>query len=60
MRDPPLGPSVELPIGPRNAALGARTACEFRHWDLWWSSQWGHETVHWAQEPHAMSAAGTF
>eukprot|EP00959_Pyramimonas_sp_CCMP1952_P339585 7111911-Pyramimonas_sp.AAC.1 len=26
-----------LPMGPRNTALGAGTACEFRHWDLRWS-----------------------
>ena len=43
MRAPPLGPSVELPMGPRNAALGEGTACELRHWDLWWSSLRGHE-----------------
>ena len=56
MRVPPLGPSVELPMGPRNAVLGAGDACEFRHWDLRWGSLWGHETLHWAQETHASSA----
>ena len=56
MRVPPLGPSVELPMGPRNVVLGARDAYEFRHWDLRWSSLWGHETLHWAQETHASSA----
>eukprot|EP00959_Pyramimonas_sp_CCMP1952_P199446 4171661-Pyramimonas_sp.AAC.1 len=28
----PLGPSIELPLGPRNAAPGAGTACGLRHW----------------------------
>ena len=56
MRVPPLGPSVELPMGSRNDALGAGDACEFRHWDLRWISLWGHETMHWAQETHASSA----
>eukprot|EP00959_Pyramimonas_sp_CCMP1952_P168780 3526261-Pyramimonas_sp.AAC.1 len=30
MRTPPLGPSVELPLGPRNAVLGGGDACECR------------------------------
>eukprot|EP00959_Pyramimonas_sp_CCMP1952_P222430 4649889-Pyramimonas_sp.AAC.1 len=34
MRTPPLGPSVELPTGPRNAVLGEGGACEQRHWGL--------------------------
>eukprot|EP00959_Pyramimonas_sp_CCMP1952_P196062 4099241-Pyramimonas_sp.AAC.1 len=59
MRVPPLGPSIELPTGPRNAVLGAGTACEFCHWDLRWSSLWGHEALHWAQEPRSRSAAET-
>ena len=39
-------------MGPRNVVLGvpkqrhaeAGTPCELRHWDLRWSSLWGHET----------------
>eukprot|EP00959_Pyramimonas_sp_CCMP1952_P177841 3716921-Pyramimonas_sp.AAC.1 len=34
VRTPPLGPSVELPLGPRSSALGAGTACEHPHWGL--------------------------
>eukprot|EP00959_Pyramimonas_sp_CCMP1952_P416232 8720811-Pyramimonas_sp.AAC.1 len=33
-RTAPLGPSVEIPTGPRNAVLGGGDACELRHWDL--------------------------
>eukprot|EP00959_Pyramimonas_sp_CCMP1952_P065150 1360124-Pyramimonas_sp.AAC.1 len=32
MRAPPLWPAVELPVGPRNAALGGGTACGHPHW----------------------------
>ena len=53
MRAAALGPSVELPVGPRNAVLGGADACEFRHWDRRWSSLWGHETLPWVGEPHA-------
>eukprot|EP00959_Pyramimonas_sp_CCMP1952_P328571 6878932-Pyramimonas_sp.AAC.3 len=31
MRPAPLGPSVELPMGLRSAALGGRTACGLCH-----------------------------
>eukprot|EP00959_Pyramimonas_sp_CCMP1952_P280486 5863022-Pyramimonas_sp.AAC.1 len=31
MRTPPLGPSVELPMGPRNTVVGGGDACEHRH-----------------------------
>eukprot|EP00959_Pyramimonas_sp_CCMP1952_P261823 5474956-Pyramimonas_sp.AAC.1 len=31
----PLGHSVELPLGPRNAELGGGSACELRRWNLW-------------------------
>eukprot|EP00959_Pyramimonas_sp_CCMP1952_P324574 6793715-Pyramimonas_sp.AAC.1 len=34
MRTPPLGLSVELPMGPRSAALGGRNAYEDRLWDI--------------------------
>eukprot|EP00959_Pyramimonas_sp_CCMP1952_P140690 2944178-Pyramimonas_sp.AAC.1 len=34
MQPAPLGPSVELPIGPRSAVLGGGGACNLRHWDL--------------------------
>ena len=44
----PLGPSVELPKGPRHVwgvfQSGRGAACEVCHWDLRWSSLWGHET----------------
>jgi len=47
MRTSPLGPSVELPMGPRNARgvcrNGRGDACGHLHWGLRWSSQWGHE-----------------
>eukprot|EP00959_Pyramimonas_sp_CCMP1952_P369121 7731906-Pyramimonas_sp.AAC.1 len=36
MRSAPLEPSVELPMGPRGAALGGETACALRPWDLLW------------------------
>eukprot|EP00959_Pyramimonas_sp_CCMP1952_P304287 6368411-Pyramimonas_sp.AAC.1 len=39
----PLGPSVELPTGPRIATLGGGNACECSHWDLRRSSFWSHE-----------------
>eukprot|EP00959_Pyramimonas_sp_CCMP1952_P363222 7606307-Pyramimonas_sp.AAC.1 len=38
MRAAPLGPSVELPMGPRNAVLGGGDACGLRYWDRQWSS----------------------
>ena len=44
MRPPSLGPSVELPMGLRNAALGEGTACDPPQWGLRRSSLWGHET----------------
>ena len=59
MRTAPLGPSVELPLGPRNAVLGGGDACGLRHWDLRWSSLWGHETLSWMGETHANCATGT-
>eukprot|EP00959_Pyramimonas_sp_CCMP1952_P231792 4844439-Pyramimonas_sp.AAC.1 len=60
MRAVPLGPSVELPMGPRSAALGGGTACGLCHWDLRWSSLWGHEALPWVGELHAGCATGTF
>ena len=60
MRTAPLGPSVEPPIRPRNVVLGKGDACELRHWDLRWSSLWGHETLYWVGETHANCATGTF
>eukprot|EP00959_Pyramimonas_sp_CCMP1952_P209941 4392601-Pyramimonas_sp.AAC.1 len=59
MRTAPLGHSLELPLGPPNAVLGGGTACGLRHWDLWWSSLWGHEALYWVGEPHAHCATGT-
>eukprot|EP00959_Pyramimonas_sp_CCMP1952_P405017 8488426-Pyramimonas_sp.AAC.1 len=42
MRTSPLGPSVELPMGPQNAVLGGADACERCHWGLRYSSLLGH------------------
>eukprot|EP00959_Pyramimonas_sp_CCMP1952_P163012 3407772-Pyramimonas_sp.AAC.1 len=36
MRVVPLGPSVGLPMGPRNVVLGGGDACGRSHWDLRW------------------------
>eukprot|EP00959_Pyramimonas_sp_CCMP1952_P395283 8282496-Pyramimonas_sp.AAC.1 len=47
MRTPPLGPSVELPKGLRNAALR-------------WSPLWGYETLPWVGEPHADTPTAAF
>eukprot|EP00959_Pyramimonas_sp_CCMP1952_P187181 3914233-Pyramimonas_sp.AAC.1 len=44
MRAPPLRPSVELPMGPRHAAVGGGNACE--HPGLQWSTLWGHEKLY--------------
>eukprot|EP00959_Pyramimonas_sp_CCMP1952_P176440 3687317-Pyramimonas_sp.AAC.1 len=38
MWTPPLGPHVELPMGPRSAVLGGGDRCGHRHWGLKWSS----------------------
>eukprot|EP00959_Pyramimonas_sp_CCMP1952_P398210 8343173-Pyramimonas_sp.AAC.1 len=47
MRTLPVGPSVELPLGPRSVRKvcqkGAGPPCEPCHWDPWWGSLWGHE-----------------
>ena len=47
MRTLALGPSVELPIGPRTVRgvrqNGAAVPCGPSHWGLRWSSLWGHE-----------------
>eukprot|EP00959_Pyramimonas_sp_CCMP1952_P113717 2377134-Pyramimonas_sp.AAC.1 len=42
MRTAPLGPSVEFFLGPRGSVLDEGNACELHHWDLRWSSPWGH------------------
>eukprot|EP00959_Pyramimonas_sp_CCMP1952_P062596 1308805-Pyramimonas_sp.AAC.1 len=42
-KTPPLGPEVDLLIGPRHAVLGGGDVCEHRHWGLRWASLWGHE-----------------
>eukprot|EP00959_Pyramimonas_sp_CCMP1952_P446979 9358803-Pyramimonas_sp.AAC.1 len=71
MRTVDLEPSVELPTGPRNTALGVRNAgggggprstvlgrrgaCGRPHWGLQWSSVWGHEALCWAWGAHAAS-----
>eukprot|EP00959_Pyramimonas_sp_CCMP1952_P279949 5852997-Pyramimonas_sp.AAC.1 len=38
MWTPPLGHSVDLPMGPRSAVLGGGDACGHLHWGLTWSS----------------------
>ena len=47
MRTLPLGPSVELPMGPRTVRGVSRNepgdAFGPCHWGLRWSSLWGHE-----------------
>eukprot|EP00959_Pyramimonas_sp_CCMP1952_P426802 8938969-Pyramimonas_sp.AAC.1 len=53
MWTPPLGPSVELLLGPRNVVLGGGGPCELRHCRLLWSSLRGHETLSWVGETHA-------
>eukprot|EP00959_Pyramimonas_sp_CCMP1952_P223796 4679396-Pyramimonas_sp.AAC.2 len=60
MRTPPLGPSVEHPMGPRIAVLTGRDACEHCHWGHRWSSLWGHNTLDWAEETHANTTTGAF
>eukprot|EP00959_Pyramimonas_sp_CCMP1952_P452015 9463970-Pyramimonas_sp.AAC.1 len=59
MRAAPLGPSVELPLEPRSAVLGGGDACELRHWDLRWSSLWGHETLCWVASKQMLSTKRT-
>eukprot|EP00959_Pyramimonas_sp_CCMP1952_P398551 8351111-Pyramimonas_sp.AAC.1 len=51
MRAQPLGPSVELSMGPR--VRGVREACGRWHWGLQWNSVWRRET-------HAGAATGAF
>eukprot|EP00959_Pyramimonas_sp_CCMP1952_P404693 8481477-Pyramimonas_sp.AAC.1 len=58
MRVPPLGPSVELPMGPRNAVLRGDDACGRCHRGLRWSSLWGHGTLYWVGVTHAGGANG--
>eukprot|EP00959_Pyramimonas_sp_CCMP1952_P428904 8983089-Pyramimonas_sp.AAC.1 len=53
MWPPPLGPQVELPMGPRSAALGVEDACGHPHWGRRWSSLWGHETPYGLWRTHA-------
>eukprot|EP00959_Pyramimonas_sp_CCMP1952_P246723 5156652-Pyramimonas_sp.AAC.1 len=60
MRTPRLGPSVELPMGPRNVALGGGNACEHRRWGSRWSSLWRQEALHWVGETQWNHAAGAF
>eukprot|EP00959_Pyramimonas_sp_CCMP1952_P172907 3613290-Pyramimonas_sp.AAC.1 len=60
MRPVPLEPSVELPMGPRSAVLGGVDACGLCHWNLRWSSLWGHEALSWVALTHAACATGAF
>eukprot|EP00959_Pyramimonas_sp_CCMP1952_P405318 8495121-Pyramimonas_sp.AAC.1 len=47
MWTPPLGPWVDIPMGPRSAVLGGGDARGHRDWGLGWTSLWGHETPCW-------------
>eukprot|EP00959_Pyramimonas_sp_CCMP1952_P279868 5851353-Pyramimonas_sp.AAC.1 len=60
MWTPPLGPSVELPMGPRSAALGGNGACELFDWGLLWGSRRGLETLYWVGETHVSCSTGAF
>eukprot|EP00959_Pyramimonas_sp_CCMP1952_P282449 5903545-Pyramimonas_sp.AAC.1 len=61
MRAPPLGPSVELAMGPRSAVLVGADACELRHWGLRRNSPWGHGAPYWVGRAHVnVAAAGAF
>eukprot|EP00959_Pyramimonas_sp_CCMP1952_P278823 5829934-Pyramimonas_sp.AAC.1 len=60
MPAPRMGPSVLLPVGPRNAVLGVADACAHPHWGLRWSSVWGHEAMYWVWRTHAASPTGAF
>ena len=58
------GTLVGAPYGATKRVRGVpRTACELRHWDLRWSSLWGHETCEGCAKmgrvPHAGCATGT-
>eukprot|EP00959_Pyramimonas_sp_CCMP1952_P030104 631241-Pyramimonas_sp.AAC.1 len=60
MRTAPLGPSVELPLGPRSAVLGGADSWELRHWNLRCRSLWGHETLCWVGGAIRTVPPGTF
>eukprot|EP00959_Pyramimonas_sp_CCMP1952_P446757 9354679-Pyramimonas_sp.AAC.1 len=60
MWTPPLGQSVELPVGPRHAVLSWKCARGRRHWGIRWSSLWGHEALCWVGEAHVDTATGAF
>eukprot|EP00959_Pyramimonas_sp_CCMP1952_P132571 2772147-Pyramimonas_sp.AAC.1 len=47
-------------MGPRKAVLVGRDACGLRHWDLRWSSLWGHEALYSVGETHAGGDTGSF
>eukprot|EP00959_Pyramimonas_sp_CCMP1952_P254340 5312775-Pyramimonas_sp.AAC.1 len=53
-----MEPYVELPIGPRSAALGVADACGHPHWGLGWRSLWGHQTLYWVWRAHVITPAG--
>eukprot|EP00959_Pyramimonas_sp_CCMP1952_P120561 2520943-Pyramimonas_sp.AAC.1 len=60
MQTPPVGPAMELTIGPRSAVLGGGHACGSCHRGLWLGPLWGHGTLHCAGETHANSATEAF
>eukprot|EP00959_Pyramimonas_sp_CCMP1952_P402897 8442748-Pyramimonas_sp.AAC.1 len=58
MWPPPLGPSVELLIGPRNAVLGVADACGNPRWGFRWRFLWGHEALRGAWRAHVATPGG--
>eukprot|EP00959_Pyramimonas_sp_CCMP1952_P402201 8428256-Pyramimonas_sp.AAC.1 len=45
-------------MGPRSAVLGGGDACGTHHWGFMWTSLWGHDTVYWVGETHAVHTTG--
>eukprot|EP00959_Pyramimonas_sp_CCMP1952_P297535 6224505-Pyramimonas_sp.AAC.1 len=59
MRAAHLELSVGLPVGSRNDVQGGGDAYGLHHWDLSWSSLWGHEALYCVWGTHAACATGT-
>eukprot|EP00959_Pyramimonas_sp_CCMP1952_P241982 5058232-Pyramimonas_sp.AAC.1 len=60
MQTLPVEPSVELPMGPRNAVLCGVDASGPCHRSLRWSSVWGNEALFRVALTHADPASGSF
>eukprot|EP00959_Pyramimonas_sp_CCMP1952_P166097 3471473-Pyramimonas_sp.AAC.1 len=45
-------------MGPRHSVLGLDGARGLQHWDLRWSSLWGHEALYWVGGTHASGSTG--